>query len=139
MGYYASRLSLAARLENGPRLEDGECCYRAQDTMTFLRMLDKAWERTAGASKGARIKKVSVTLHGLTAAGMLQPELFAELPDADLRARQKAEKMSRALDKLNHRFGRDCVSVGMMPGPARDLSGTKIAFTRIPDIEEFLE
>jgi DNA polymerase-4 len=61
------------------------------------------------------------------------------LPDIDMRGRAKAEKISRALDKINHRFGRDSVSVGMLPSQGQSFSGTKIAFTRIPDVEEFLE
>ena len=48
-------------------------------------------------------------------------------------------RLSRALDRLNHRFGRDTVLIGMLPSAGRGFSGTKIAFTRIPDREEFLE
>jgi len=139
MGYYASGFHLAARLETGQRLEDNERCYRAQDSMTFLHLLDKAWDRLTDEARGARIKKVSISLHGLTAASDLQPELFAELPELDLKRRIRSEKMSRALDKINHRFGRDSVLVGMLPSQGRSFSGSKIAFTRIPDVEEFLE
>ncbi len=139
IGYYASHFSLSARLENGPRLEWSAHCYRAQDSLTFLNLLNEGWKRISKEARGARIKKVSVSLHGLTAATDLQPELFAELPDIDLKARLKAEKMSKALDKINHRFGRDSVLVGMLPSQGRSFSGSKIAFTRIPDVEEFLE
>jgi len=139
MGYYASSFYLSARIENGPRIEWSGHCYRAQDSMTFLHLLDKGWERVMREARGQRIKKVSMSLHRLTAATELQPELFAELPDVDLKARAKAEKMSQALDKINHRFGRDSVLVGMLPSQGRSFSGSKIAFTRIPDVEEFLE
>lgn len=139
MGYYAASFHLSARIENGPRYETTEQCYRAQDSMTFLHMLDNAWENIMREIGRARIKKVSVSFYGLTAATDLQPELFSELPDVDLKERIKAEKMSMALDKINHRFGRDSVLVGMLPSQGRSFSGTKIAFTRIPDIEEFLE
>jgi DNA polymerase-4 len=140
MGYYASRFYLSARIENGPRLEDDESCYRAQDSMTFLHLLDKAWSRIMRqAPRNARIKKISVTLHGLVPTSDLQPELFAELPEEELKKRLRSAKMSRALDKINHRFGRDSILVGMLPSQGRTFSGTKIAFTRIPDAEEFLE
>lgn len=139
MGYYASTFSISARIENGPRLEDSEHCYRAQDTMTFLHLLDTAWDKITLEARGGRIKKVSVSLYGLIAANDLQPELFNELPDIDLKERIKSEKMSKALDKINHRFGRDSVLVGMLPSQGRSFSGSKIAFTRIPDVEEFLE
>lgn len=139
MGYYASRFYLSARLENGVRIVDDEICYRAQDSFTFLHLMDKAWERVMLQGRGMRIKKISVCLYGLVAASDLQPELFAELPDEDLKKRARAERMSRALDKINHRFGRDSILIGMTPMQGRSFSGTKIAFTRIPDMEEFLE
>jgi DNA polymerase-4 len=86
-----------------------------------------------------RIKKASVTLSDLVAATNLQAELFASPPDGDLEARGKSEKLSRAMDKINHRFGRDSVLIGMTPTDGKSFSGSKIAFTRIPDIDEFLE
>lgn len=139
MGYFASAFYLAVRVDNGERFEAGERCYRAQDSMTFLHVLDHAWEALMHKARGMRVRKVSVVLSGLVAASEIQPELFLELPDVDLSARAKAEKMSAALDKINYRFGRDSVLVGMLPSQGRSFSGTKIAFTRIPDIEEFLE
>ncbi len=139
MGYCASSFYLAVRLENGVRLENHERCWRAQDSMTFLHLLDKAWQRLIRESGTARIKKLSVSLHGLKAISDMQPELFAELPEDALKQRMRAEKMSRALDKINHRFGRDSILIGMLPSQGRSFSGTKIAFTRIPDEEEFLE
>jgi DNA polymerase-4 len=139
LGYYASGFHVSARVENGPRIEGSGECYRAQDTLTFLHLLDTAWTRMMRRSNAERIKKISVTLHGLIPADSLEPELFSQLPDVDLKARTKSERMSRALDKINHRFGRDSVLVGMLPSQGRSFSGTKIAFTRIPDMEEFLE
>ena len=139
MGYYASSLHLAARIENGTRYEVAKQCYRAQDSMTFLHLLDNAWDTIIRETGNARIKKVSVSFYGLTAAADIQPELFAELPNIDLKERIKSEKMSKALDHINHRFGRDSVLVGMLPSQGKSFSGTKIAFTRIPDVEEFLE
>ena len=139
MEHYAGALSVSARIENGPRLEGGMRCYRAQDSMTFLHMLDKLWRELAKEARGARIKKVSITLHELIPADSLQAGLFDALPDVDLQKRTKSEKISRALDKINHRFGRDSVLVGMLPSQGRSFSGSKIAFTRIPDMEEFLE
>ncbi len=137
--YFASAFHLAVRLEEGERFEASARCYRAQDSMSFLHMLDRLWARLMKESRGKRIKKISVTLGELMPANQLEPELFEMLPDIDLRARERAERMSRALDKINHRFGRDSVLVGMLPSQGRSFSGTKIAFTRIPDIEEFLE
>jgi DNA polymerase-4 len=112
MDFYARALCLAVHLENGAHLKSDMCCYRAQDSMTFLHVLP---------------------------AESLQPELFAALPNAAMHQRAKDEKLSRVLDQINQRFGRDAVLVGMLPAPGDSFSGSKIAFTRIPDREEFSE
>jgi DNA polymerase-4 len=139
MEYYAGAMSFSARLENDTGVHAEERFYRAQDNKTFLDLLDKLWTQALRQSRGIRIKKVSVTLSDLVAVTNLQADLFTNLPDVDLAARSKSEKLSRAVDEINHRFGRDSVLIGMTPSQGRSFSGTKIAFTRIPDVDEFLE
>jgi len=132
-------MSFSARLENEMRVHAEKRFYRAQDNKTFLDLLNRLWTQALKPSRGVRIRKVSVTLSELVAATDMQPELFARLPDLDLSARGKSEKLSRAMDEINHRFGRDTILMGMTPSQGRSFSGSKIAFTRIPDIDEFLE
>jgi DNA polymerase-4 len=139
MQYYAGAMSFSARLENDTHVQAEERFYRAQDNKTFLDLLNRLWTQALKQSRGVRIRKVSVTLSDLVAATNLQAELFASVPDADLAARGKSEKLSRAMDKINHRFGRDSILIGMTPSQGRSFSGSKIAFTRIPDVDEFLE
>jgi DNA polymerase-4 len=139
MEYYAGAMSFSARLENNARVHAEERLYRAQDNKTFLDLLNRLWTQALKESRGARIKKVSVTLSDLVVATNLQADLFANLPDADLAARGKSEKLSRAMDEINHRFGRDTVLIGMTPSQGQSFSGSKIAFTRIPDVDEFSE
>jgi DNA polymerase IV len=139
MNYYASTMSFTARLENGPRLHDEERCWRAQDSPTFMRMLDLIWARTLRKSRGQRIKQLGVTLHGLIAADELPADLFDTAPAKSPENRAKSESMSRALDKINTRFGRDSVLLGMLPAQGKSFAGTKVAFNRIPDRAEFTE
>ena len=139
MEYYAGAMSFSARLENDTRVHAEERVYRAQDNKTFLDLLNSLWTQALKLSPGVRIRKVAVTLSDLVASTNLQAELFASGPDSDLAGRGKSEKLSRAMDKINHRFGRDSVLIGMTPSDGRSFSGSKIAFTRIPDIDEFLE
>ena len=47
--------------------------------------------------------------------------------------------VSQLAGLLTGRFGRDSILVGMTPSQGKSFSGTKIAFTRIPDVDEFLE
>jgi len=90
-------------------------------------------------SRAARIKKVSVTLHNLAAAAAAAPDLFATLPDDDGARQRRREKLSAVMDSVNRRYGRDTVILGALPNPRANFSGTKVAFTRIPDLAEFYE
>jgi DNA polymerase IV len=137
--YYAGAISLAVKLENGYRLEAGNRFFRAQDSLTLLHEMEILWRYLMREARGQRVRKASVVLHELVPATALKPELFEILPDLDLRARAKAEKISVALDKINQKFGRDSALLGMLPSQGKTFSGTKIAFTRVPDAIEFFE
>jgi DNA polymerase-4 len=140
MEYYAGAMSFSARLENGMSVHAEGRFYRAQDNKTFLDLLNSLWNHALKKSSGVRIRKVSVALSELVAVNNLQAELFASATDIEPTARRKSEKLSRAMDEINHRFGRDSILIGMTPSQSRSSSsGSKIAFTRIPDVDEFLE
>ena len=151
MDYTATMFGFAARLEDGRRLHLEMRCRPAQDSVTFLAMMLEAWDRTIPREGGVLVKKLSVVLQGLAPEQAPQPDLFADQeaaaagmeagaePGAAWAHRIRDVRLSRALDRLNHRFGRDTVLIGMLPSAGRGFSGTKIAFTRIPDREEFME
>ena len=139
LDYYAKTISLSVRLEKGGRLQYAVRTYRAQDSITFIHAFDTMWKQLDKDSNGERIRKVSVSLNELVAADALSADLFDEIDGVSTKQRSKWESLSRALDKLNHRYGRDTVSLGILPSQGRSFSGTKVAFTRIPDVEEFLE
>ncbi|MCE9508312.1 MAG: impB/mucB/samB family protein [Alphaproteobacteria bacterium] len=139
MEYCAGRFSVSFRVENGPRLGLEAVCQPAQDSFVFLSLLEEMWSDLVREAKGARIKKVNVVLYGLVPEKDLhiQGDLFA--PTIAPQQRIKSEKISRAMDQLNQKFGKDTVLLGMTPNQGKSFTGTKIAFTRIPDMEEFLE
>ncbi len=142
MNYYAGKFSVSFRIENGPRLGLEARCEPSQDSFTFIELLDNIWDVLVRESKGARIKKVNVVLYGLVEAKQLhiQPDLFDVLkPQKESKQRIRDEKISAAMDKLNQKFGKDTVLLGMTAEQGKSFTGTKIAFTRIPDMEEFLE
>lgn len=134
MDYVASLMSLSVKTEEGIYFERSAKCWQASDSITFTHLLKRMWEEILKQAGPIRIKKISVSFSQLMERSALQPELFE-----DPKARKKAEQMSRALDAINHRYGRDSILLGMLPQEGRSFSGTKIAFTRIPDSEEFLE
>lgn len=140
LGYEARAMAFSLRVEDGPRYASEARCVAASDSLTFLHLLDAMWaEILMRAGRDVRIKKLSVTLFHLAPAGSGQGNLLDMLAGEEKQRRAKAERMSRALDRLNQRYGRDTVALGMMPGDGRSFSGTKIAFTRIPDAKEFHE
>lgn len=139
LDYYASAFSFSACIESGLRYQMEARCYRAQDSKTFLHLLNLIWTHMLTEIRGQHLKKLSVTLHHLVPAHAIGAELFDTLPGFDARERARSEHLSHAMDKINHRYGRDSVALGMLPSQGRSFSGTKVAFTRIPDMAEFLE
>jgi DNA polymerase IV len=142
MGYAARVFGFSARLEDGRRVRAEARCRPAQDSQTFLALLLGFWEQCIPQGSEIAIKKISVVLYGLEPETAIQPDLFDFRSDGDaapdnLHPRQL--RLSRALDRINHRFGRDSALIGMLPSAGRGFSGTKIAFTRIPDVAEFNE
>lgn len=145
-GYTATIFGFSARLEDGRRLRAEAHCRRTQDSITFLALLLGFWEQLIPpdrlGGRGILVKKLSVVLHGLAPETETQPDLFADQENAIggvMAHHIRQARLSVALDKINHRFGRDSVLIGMLPSVGRGFSGTKIAFTRVPDREEFLE
>ena len=139
LGYYMRAMTLQVKLENGPCLVAEARCYRAQDTPTLLRMLEELWQAALGCQQQVLLKKISVSLHGLVPVGALQEDLFDGISERALGQQKKYERLSTAMDKMNYKHGRDTVLVGILPAQGKSFAGTKVAFTRIPELEEFYE
>ena len=73
-------------------------------------------------------------LSDLTPLGVRQLSLF----EHDDTARQKWERVQGIMDELNFSHGRRVVTLGAWTPPPGGYAGGKIAFTRIPDAEDFL-
>lgn len=136
MGYRASAMTLSARMEDRRKLAAELRFAPTADSFTLLRALDMARKSMMGDAAGRRIRKIGVTLSGLTPLAEEQPDLFGWTPASEENPRRL--QLSAALDRLNARYGRDTVSIGALPGVPR-YTGAKVAFNRIPDRAEFLE
>lgn len=139
LGYYAQDMDLSLRVERGPRLKASCRFYRACDNIVLTHQFMDMWHALAREYKPHRILKVSVVLHNLTAADKIQPELFEQHANMPNQHMKRYESMLRAMDNLNARYGRDTIVMGTLPRQSHTFSGTKIAFTRIPDQQEFNE
>lgn len=139
MEYRATRMHLSIRLEEGSRAEVHCSLPPVNDSFVLLEMMLGLWNQLLKTAAGQRIKKVSVTLSGLQPGTGQQAELFEHLPDDHRPDRQRRDCLSSVMDELNQKYGRDTISLGIAKKQARHFSGTKIAFNRIPDEEEFQE
>lgn len=138
MEYLAECLSVSVRLENGMRLENVRKFSPVSDSVTLQEGFTAMWSELAEEIGRNRIKKTSVTLSGLSpVASHTQLELFAGGPSAE--TLEKRARLSRVLDGLTEKFGRDAVTIGIAPGEGTSFTGAKIAFNRVPDQADFDE
>ena len=147
-GYYAGALSLSVRLLDGRRWAADAAFPPAQDVFTFLQHLDGLWAAMTAecfnktpAAMPARMlfKKTAVILHSLRETAQITDDLFEEGLAEKRIMLQKREALSAALESLNKKYHRDAVSLGIVPKTLAGHVGTKIAFSRVPDREEFAE
>ena len=52
---------------------------------------------------------------------------------------EPSQELSGAMDTINQKFGSNTVNLGMCPKTSAGYVGTKIAFTRVPEADEFRE
>ena len=135
--YYAKNLSISFRTENGLRMQETKKFYRACDNITLLNEGTKIWNDLIKKNQIRSVKKISVTLFNLKKKTELQPDLFTTIHQQHLT--ERFESLSEAMDTINSRFGRDSIALGNIPNQIQSFSGTRIAFTRIPDKKEFNE
>lgn len=133
------------------RFEDDKSVWRAsirlpdtQDSFVMLDRLEALLPRLHAAahqrSGGPLVRMIGVTLAEIAPAEGEQASLFAALDADDPLAREtRGLALSRAMDRINTRFGRNAVSLGPLAGGRLDRIGSKIAFGRIPELAEFHE
>jgi DNA polymerase IV len=135
LGFVAARFGLSLRAVAGTRWQ-GELRLEApsDDNLEFLRAMDELWQAAAHELHLIDLKKVGIWVSDITEAARLSPTLFDQTaPKAGRR-----ENVSGVMDQINKKFGKDAVLLGM-PAKLAKYTGTKIAFNRIPDREEFDE
>lgn len=139
--YTAARLVLGVRFEKQGRWKGEMKTMRTQDTLTLLSALERQWRKMqAAAPARARVKKVSVTFLDLLPLDQSCGDLFAASGPALANQNwERRRKLSFAIDRINRHYGRDTIWFGVNPDMNTPYTGTKIAFTRIPDMAEFSE
>lgn len=136
---YAGSFSLGVKTAEGLKWAREIRLEPAQDTISFLRALDRLWEVMLRQSRPRRLKKVSVILHNLKAPGERTGDLFSSCNPVIHRERARHNRLSEVMDRLNHKYGADTIHLGVVPKTLAGYVGTKIAFSRVPEMEEFRE
>lgn len=134
--YYTKHMILGVRIENGQKLTLETSFYRSCDNVTLSREASKLWSALVQIHKPRAIKKISVTFDHLVAEDKIENNFFELSGDSPFKKQKTFEKLSLVMDGINHKFGKDSIIMGGLPKQAESFSGTKIAFTRIPDLQE---
>lgn len=131
--YYCSGLWLWLALRQGG-WSDKITLPIVNDDQAVLAGLDRLWDRVRRAHpRGATVFRVGVTLYGLSRNDERQLDFLLN----DDRARQRWERLNRAVDSLNSRYGKTVASLGVWNPPKGGHVGGKISYTRIPSAEDF--
>ncbi|MFA5591865.1 MAG: impB/mucB/samB family protein [Micavibrio sp.] len=147
-GFHAARLSFSVRLLDGRRWYGESDFPAAQDVFTFMQHFESLWaDMTRQCFNKAPetipqrmlFKKVSVTLTKLREDSKITDDLFETGLQGSRALLQKRNSLSAAMESLNNKYQGDAVTLGIIPKTEAGHVGTKIAFSRVPEKEEFWE
>ena len=137
--YFCKKIKIYLKIKNGCYVEGKKNFSRVNDSITLLEKADLIWKEILISNEITIIKQVSVVMYDLEYPGSSQISFFKELNSSFENTIEKRKKLSNTMDTINSKFGRDSVTIGSLPKNISQFSGTKIAFTRIPEIKEFYE
>lgn len=132
---YATHFYLSVRLADGRRWGHDVRIAPANDTLTFVRLTHALWGLMTDSLRPDVVKKVSVTLMGLQGMAETTGDLFETVTPR----KPKNTALSAAMDEISRNYGAHALHFGNQPKTQAGYVGTKIAFTRVPDMAEFEE
>jgi len=110
-----------------------------QDNFVFLEALETLWDSMVAEFKAPKLLSVAISLHGLCKQSEITPDLFDASSEAYQKVQGRHDALTSAMDRINKRFGADTIQLGIVPLTQAGYVGTKISYTRIPDLAEFNE
>ena len=132
-------MKIYIKIKSGYSIEGKKKFNKINDSITLLEQSDLIWKEILISNKIKRIKQVSVVLYDLEPLESAQTNFFQYLNNNFENTIKKRKSLSDTIDIINSKFGRDSITIGSLPKNIYSFSGTKVAFTRIPDIKEFYE
>lgn len=138
-GYVARKFGLNLKATyNGGRAEkrwsqDYTLPY-VDDDHSIIKALSQLWQMAEQDLKpAAHIPRLNVFLHDIHPKGHIQHDIFIKDDDQQ----PKWEKLTAAMDSINKKYKKTAISLGPWVKPPGGYAGAKIAFTRIPEEEDF--
>jgi len=133
--FMATRLTVSIKDEQKRRGSHELQFPPARDDFTLLRALRRAFASCRMKTSARRYISASVMLHGLKKVGHYSADLFEQVDAPEQKAGY--EKISDIMDNLNRRYGAMVVHLGTRCEPPGGYAGAKIAFGRVPSLEDF--
>jgi len=143
---FARHLVLKLRLQDG-RYWWGQRDFPAsQDPFVMMQHLMSLWDQMIGecfsppyhfSDRKMLFYKVSTLLHGLVREEQITNDLFETHLQEQSDKHNKQQKLAHALDNLQKKYQKETVWLGVVPKTIAGHVGTKIAFSRVPDKDEF--
>ena len=137
--YFCKKIKIYIKIKSGLYAEDKEKFNKVNDSITLLEKSNLIWERIINQHNLKKIKQINVVLYELESFNSVQINFLEKLNYKFESLLKKRRNLSNTMDVINSRFGRDSITIGSLPKSINQFSGTKVAFTRIPDIKEFYE
>lgn len=140
-GYLATHISLSVKGVLRERWRDDIRVPQTDDVRDILRHLENLWKNGAVHYVPGRMKQVNVLMSGLIEKAHATGDLFTQTPTPEARRQQRlnGKPIEDVMENINRKFGAQTINFGMIPVLNGSPIGTKIAFSRVPDMAEFAE
>ena len=119
----------------------------SQDPFTMMQLFNELWSQMCLECFGTATPnfpdrkmiflKVSTLLNGLIPQEEITNDLFETYIQSQNDKHEKQTRLASALDTLQNKYKKETVWLGVVPKTLTGNVGTKIAFNRVPEKEEF--
>lgn len=143
-GFMTCHLSLSIRTVRDEKWGIDLRIPQSDDVRDILHFFESLWHQGILPRLKDRIKHVAIMLSSLIETEFATDDLFQKLEreerkDALAIRRTAPTPIETIMEKINEKFGPQSINLGMIPELNGAAIGTKIAFSRVPDIAEFGE
>ena len=122
---YTTSILLVIDLKSGKSIKERIKIELSDDNSLILKRTLKTWDKIIQNQKSekTKIKKLAISFHNLQ-------EESNQLTFRDFNEQRKRQRISRVIDYINNRLGKDSVSIGI--APKTNKTEEIIAFSHIP-------